>query len=177
MDLCGEDKDLSVFQDAVLNSLAKLNKAGLQLKPQQFDALSSIVTMNRDTICVLPTGFGKLLIYQLLPLMFDYLYPCGESHVSSSSVLVISPLNALMIDQISKLKDHLTVTIMKGNTTYGTKSDEHSSGDFNQLSQIIFAHPEALLEDKKTFEDVLKSDTYKKKLKAIVDEAHLVVEW
>ena len=30
-----------------------------------------------------------------------------------SFVLVISPLNVLMIDQISKLKDHVNVSIMK----------------------------------------------------------------
>jgi hypothetical protein len=43
-------------------------------------------------------------------------------------------------------------------------------------SQIIFAHPEALLEDKKIFQ--LKSKSYQDSVKAIViEKAHLVEEW
>ena len=55
------------------------------------------------------------------------------------------------------------------------KQDQDSSGDsfFNTDSKIIFAHPEALLEDKNVF-DLL----FKENLKSIVvDEAHLVSEW
>ena len=45
-------------------------------------------------------------------------------------------------------------------------------------SKLIFAHPEALLEDKKVFQFLSKSKTYKNNLRAIVvDEAHLVTEW
>lgn len=55
------------------------------------------------------------------------------------------------------------------------------SGHVNQLlvgSQIIFAHPESLLEDKCVFHGLLKSDQLKNILKAIVvDEAHLILEW
>jgi hypothetical protein len=43
------------------------------------------------------------------------------------------------------------------------------------ISKIIFAHAEALLEDMKVFEYLLKSKKYTDNLKAIVvDEAHLV---
>ena len=42
----------------------------------------------------------------------------------------------------------------------------------------MFAHPEALLEDKKIFQNILKSKVYPTSVKAIVvDEAHLVEEW
>lgn len=45
-------------------------------------------------------------------------------------------------------------------------------------SQIIFTHPEALLVDKKIFQNILKSEVYQTSVKAIVvDEAHLVGEW
>lgn len=102
-----------LFQVALSKSLQKLNKVGLQIKDKQYEALLSLVKKKKDTICVLPTGYGKSLIYQLLPFMFD-LYPHGEDRgLSSSFILVISPLNAIMIDQISKLKNHVPVTIMK----------------------------------------------------------------
>ena len=174
-----------LFQHALLKSLERLNKAELEIKEKQHEALSSVVRNKNDTICVLPTGYGKSLIYQLLPFMFDFYSPFESNDLSGSSssfVLVLSPLNALMIDQISKLKDSVNVSIMKA-----VRSDESnetrsrcSSGDsfFNTDSKIIFAHPEALLEDKNVFDLLLKSKKFKENLKAIVvDEAHLVSEW
>ena len=42
----------------------------------------------------------------------------------------------------------------------------------------MFAYPEALLEDKKIFKNILKSKVYQTSVKAIVvDEAHLVEKW
>ena len=53
---------------------------------------------------MLPTGFGKSLIYQILPDVFDYM--SANSHLRErcvgSLILVVSPLNALMCDQITK---------------------------------------------------------------------------
>ena len=50
----------------------------------------------------LPTGSGKSLIYQSLPIVADILHgrPRG-----SSTILVISPLQALMKDQVNYLKN------------------------------------------------------------------------
>ena len=52
------------------------------------------------TCWLLPTGYGKSVIYQILPAIFDIML-----RTEKSMVLVISPLNALMQDQITKLKD------------------------------------------------------------------------
>ena len=51
-------------------------------------------------LAVLPTGYGKSVTYQILPDVFDIMLGTEKS-----VVLVISPLNALMQDQITKLKD------------------------------------------------------------------------
>ena len=167
-----------LFRVALSKSLHKINKAGIGIKEKQYEALWSVVKDKNDSICVLPTGYGKSLIYQLLPFMFDFYPHCEDNDLSSSSsfVLVISPLNALMIDQITKLKDHVNVSIMKAVHVDESK-DEPLYMD-NNSSKIIFAHAEALLEDKKVFQHLLKSKKYKDNLKAIViDEAHLVTEW
>ena len=42
-------------------------KVGINIKEKQYQALLSIVKDSNDTICVLPTGYGKSLINQLLP--------------------------------------------------------------------------------------------------------------
>ena len=48
----------------------------------------------KDVFVVLPTGFGKSLIYASMPLAFDIL------NAFSGSVVVITPLTAIMKDQV-----------------------------------------------------------------------------
>ena len=52
-----------LFKHALHKSLQKLNKAEIEIKEKQYQALLSIVKYNKDTICVLPTGYGKSLTY------------------------------------------------------------------------------------------------------------------
>jgi superfamily II DNA helicase RecQ len=115
-----------------------------------------------------------------------------NTNSTGNSVIVISPLNALMVDQITKLKKHMDVSVLKASReatlpkhSMRSKRDSiyHQIAHPSQIifahpSQIIFAHPEALLEDKKIFQNILKSKSYQDSVKAIViDEAHLVEEW
>ena len=124
-----------------------------------------------------PTGYGKSLIYQLLPYTFDSFL---SSDVENSSIIVVAPLNALMQDQISKLQGHLNVQILKDpRYSVGQKAEETDSiktstiNQFNFPPQFLLALPEVLIENKKVFTKV-----YREGVKAIViDEAHLVVEW
>ena len=100
----------------------------------------------------------------------------------SSSLIVISPLNALMVDQIAKLKEHMDVSVLKTirrEAKYGSNTDNMQidvGSVYDKVacpSKIIFAHYEALLEDKKVFQDALKCKAYQDSVKAIViDEAH-----
>src|SRR5512143_3326887 len=59
----------------------------------QAEAIRSLLD-NRHTLVVMPTGAGKSLIYQLTALQLDGL------------TLVISPLIALMKDQVESLTRH-----------------------------------------------------------------------
>ena len=173
---------ISVFHEGLDKALERLGKQNIRLKECQYEAVKAIVIEKKDTLCVLPTGYGKSLIYQLLPTVFDVHLDCEDS----SSVIVISPLNALMVDQIAKLKEHMDVSVLKATrreAKYGSNTDimQVDVGSvYDEIacpSKIIFAHPEALLEDKKVFQNV-KSKAYQDSVKAIViDEAHLVEEW
>ena len=49
----------------------------------------------KDVFVVLPTGFGKSLIYATLPLVYDSLLATRHSFV-----VVVSPLTAIMKDQV-----------------------------------------------------------------------------
>ena len=101
---------LACLEFAVLNSLYKETI----LKPKQVVCLERLYLQN-DVMCVLPTGYGKSLIFHLLPmLLFAKSKLCGDlrfgwrskgicTEVVDSIVIVVSPLNSLMSDQISRL--------------------------------------------------------------------------
>ena len=65
--------------------------------------MAAVEAVFEESLCqalILPTGFGKSLIFQLLPFVFDSWLAASESFI-----LVVSPLNALMRDQTVKLND------------------------------------------------------------------------
>ena len=49
-----------------------------------------------------PTGYGKSLIFQAIPLIADHLL---DRSTATSIVIVISPLHSLMFDQVKYLND------------------------------------------------------------------------
>ena len=89
------------FDRALKFSLIERGTPDLMLKSKQSEALRSVVQQKRDVLAVLPTGYGKSLIYQLLPSMFNYLLYGGKY---CSIAIIVSPLTALMIDQVEKIK-------------------------------------------------------------------------
>ena len=66
------------------------------LKPKQVQCFESLLN-GTDVVAVFPTGFGKSLIFHLLP---DILTTKSESNI----VLVISPLTSIIEDQTKVLK-------------------------------------------------------------------------
>ncbi|KAL9967208.1 hypothetical protein ACROYT_G025386 [Oculina patagonica] len=86
------------FERAVEESLRKLAE-NVELKKEQEDALCAVVVEQKDCLCILPTGCGKSLIFQLIPFVWDLL-----NGVTDSCVEVFSPLNAIISDQIEKLE-------------------------------------------------------------------------
>ena len=68
-----------------------------QMKPQQHRVVESFLN-GHDVFGVLPTGFGKSLCYACLPIVFDKLQ--HKPHAGPSIVLIVSPLIAIMKDQV-----------------------------------------------------------------------------
>ena len=74
------------------------------IKPEQLTAVESLLKGD-DVFISVPTGFGKFLVYQLLPFCLkSLLRSCKPSQTfKSPMVVVVSPLISLMHDQVSKL--------------------------------------------------------------------------
>jgi ATP-dependent DNA helicase RecQ len=167
---------------AIKHALHVLGRQDIKLKQAQYDAIHSIVCGKKDVLAVLPTGFGKSLIYQCISPVFDFLeYRTGSTIEQRSLVIVVSPLNALIQDQIDKLKDKISVCIAKADHVISVEegvdvcevNQRKSSDEIPSKCQILFAHPEAIIEMRE-----IRSTRVQKRVKAIiVDEAHLAVEW
>lgn len=143
---------------------------GYQLKEKQEESIMEFVK-GRDVFVSLPTGYGKSLCYILLPSIFDQL----RKVTKKSIVLVVSPLIALMRDQIAN------VTAMGISATH--ISDKQATGATVRRAvkkgeyQIIFISPEALLATVE-WRNMLSTDTYRENLMAfVIDEAHCIKKW
>ena len=165
------------LKSAVQGALTKRNLI-IALKKEQMECVSSIVE-GRDVLAVLPTGYGKSLIFQLLPDIFDHLL-----HVEDSLVLVISPLNALMHDQIAKLnKRGISACMIQrhGVMVYRKEDDDFIELPLEDLEnpkfQLIYMHPEVCVHERKVI-GFFNSSIYQERVRCVVvGEAHLVLNW
>jgi superfamily II DNA helicase RecQ len=127
----------------------------------------------------LPTGYGKSLIFQLLPDVYDLYFG-----VENSIVLVISPLNALMQDQVAKLKERgISACMIQGHGVVAGEGKDDLNlklplGELaNPTFQLVYMHPEVCVDDKKVI-GFLNSAVYQERVRCVVvDEAHLVLNW
>ena len=96
---------------AIKQALRKLGfKENFALKEKQYQAIVNIVRLKKDCLVVLPTGYGKSLVYQCLPLVFDSVLRSN----TKNAVIIVSPLNSLILDQVTKLMEKgLGATIWK----------------------------------------------------------------
>ena len=69
-------ENISLFNSVLDEALERLGKKNLKLKECQYKAVKA-----EDTICILPSGYGNSLIYQLLPfVLLDYLFPTHSQY-------------------------------------------------------------------------------------------------
>jgi len=88
--------------------------------------------------------------------------------VSHSCVLVVSPLNAIISDQIEKLKERgVGVKVLKEDDQFVSIGD---------TVKFVYGHAEAFVGNQ-SVRTLLRS-SFKDRVKAVViDEAHFIVQW
>ena len=141
--------------------------------------------MGKDVLCVMPTGYGKSLIFHLLPVLeyFKRVYSTGQElemglvNSVPTVVIVILPLNALMHDQVCRLLSDIVrviISIKHGDLddSICEKSDLERGG-YN----ILFSHPEALVSCKYVRSLMLNKIYQDNVCTVVVDEAHCMLEW
>ncbi|HEY2536785.1 MAG TPA: ATP-dependent DNA helicase RecQ [Solirubrobacteraceae bacterium] len=139
---------------------ALLGRFGLDaFRPGQREAVLAALE-GRDSLVVMPTGGGKSLCYQLPALAGDGL------------VVVISPLIALMADQLRRLHDAGVPATMLASGM----ADGHNPAALRAIAsgetRLVLAAPERFASG--AFRDALAQRSISL---FVVDEAHCVTEW
>ncbi len=129
------------------------------LRPMQGGAIDAALT-GRDSLVVMPTGGGKSLCYQLPPL------------VSDSTDVVISPLVALMKDQV----DALEAIGYPAAALHSGLSPKERSAIFDRLRagelRLLFSAPERLVNS-----GLLDTLAHVGVKRFAIDEAHCISHW
>ena len=120
------------------------------------------VLAGKDCVVLMPTGGGKSLCYQIPALMFDGL------------TIVISPLIALMKDQVDALRQNGVEAAFLNSTQTPAQQAEVFRLVRNGTLKLLYIAPERLIQSGDQFLDFLKSINIS--LFAI-DEAHCISNW
>ncbi len=129
------------------------------LRPGQRQALHSLLA-GRDLLCILPTGAGKSLCYQLPAVLME------------GCTLVVSPLIALMKDQVHSLTTRgiaaACVSSLQSPEERGSIMQAYRAGRL----KLLYVAPERLMVP--AFRQMLLACPPSM---LVVDEAHCVVQW
>ncbi len=130
-----------------------------QFRPLQREVIENVL-QRRDTLVVMPTGSGKSLCYQLPALIFPGL------------TVVVSPLIALMQDQVAQLRELGVPALFLNSSLSLDEYRENMALVRNGKVKLLYVAPETLLMER-TF-DLLASVP----LDCLtIDEAHCISEW
>lgn len=120
------------------------------LKERQIMALKELYESNKDIISVMPTGYGKSLIFELIPYLL---------HVP---IFIFAPLNVILHQEKDKLRDR--AVLLEPNC---------DSCVINDSVMYVLGHPEDFVSHQKN----LVSIYHALSPLIVVDEAHVILEW
>ena len=139
------------------------------LLPGQLETMACVLR-GEDVLTILPTGGGKSLCYQL-PAMMAEGSPDGPA--GRGTTLVISPLIALMKDQVDSLPRKVQARATTINSTLaGTELRHRMDSVADGAYRLVYAAPERLRQP--PFLHALRRAGVER---LVIDEAHCVSMW
>ena len=83
---------------------SKIRGLNFALRKEQQEALKSLF-LGKDVVAILPTGFEKSLIFQLLILLTSEKFHRQGQLNRDATILVVCPLRILIEDQLTEVQD------------------------------------------------------------------------
>jgi len=144
---------------AAARKLARKRFGIQRLHPLQAQAMEAVIA-GRDTLAVLPTGYGKSLIYQVPALLAD------------RPTIVVSPLIALMVDQEASLRRR-GAPVVRIDSTLRVAERRAALARLAEGGPLIVLTTPETLESEATREAFVRAQPWL----LCVDEAHCISEW
>ena len=148
--------------------LESARKIGIEkLTYEQEKVIQNVVEGNDVFIC-LPTGSGKSICFALLPLIFDAIRSkCG------SICLIVSPLTALMKDQVTSFQGRGLKAVSCASDQTRATQEHVRAGHF----QLVYVTLESLV-DNTYYRGMLLENVWRENMVAfVIDEAHCIKTW
>ena len=128
-------------------------------KPLQREIINNVMA-KQDTLVIMPTGGGKSLTYQVPALLFGGL------------TVVVSPLIALMKDQVEQLRALGVSAVFLNSSLSPEEYQENMDAVKSGRAKLLYVAPETLLTPRiYSLLSSLKLDLL------AIDEAHCISEW
>ena len=127
-------------------------------RPQQKEIIDNVLQM-KDTVVLMPTGGGKSVCYQVPALAME------------GTCIVVSPLIALMKDQVEGLKANGVAAAFINSSLSPREEDVILSQCLQGKIKILYLSPEKLLTSINTFLRTLSISLI------AIDEAHCISQW
>ncbi|MCY7996622.1 DNA helicase RecQ [Bacillus spizizenii] len=131
-----------------------------KLRSGQEEAIRSVTEARQNTVCIMPTGGGKSICYQIPALMFE------------GTTIVISPLISLMKDQVDALEEAGINAAYINSTQSNQEIYERLNGLKEGTYKLFYITPERLTSTE--FIRILQSIDVPL---VAIDEAHCISQW
>lgn len=140
-----------------LHATLKENFGFEKFRPNQEEIINSVLA-GTDTVAIMPTGGGKSICFQLPALLLPGI------------TIVISPLIALMKDQVDSLKANGISACFINSTQSASEQQSLIEALRNHTIKLVYLAPESLSYLDKAFNDLTVS-------LIAIDEAHCISSW
>ncbi|MCB9234587.1 MAG: DNA helicase RecQ [Bacteroidia bacterium] len=150
---------MEVLTDINLKGALKKYFGFDEFRGKQEAVIKNLLAGN-DTFVIMPTGAGKSLCYQL------------PATIMEGTALVISPLIALMKNQVDQLNSHGIEAGFLNSSMNRAEYDAVKQKAINQELKLLYVAPESLVKDE--FIEFLNQANISF---VAVDEAHCISEW
>lgn len=142
---------------SILHAKLKENFGFEKFRPNQEDIINCILS-GQDTLAIMPTGGGKSICFQLPALVLPGI------------TIVISPLIALMKDQVDSLKANGILACYINSSQSSEEQQLHIQNLTDNKVKLVYVAPESLSYLENAFSQITIS-------LIAIDEAHCISAW